>query len=112
MHGQQVAVGMTIPTATGQHITHRQEELYMQHRQQGITQEIAAAKSVISNRTARRIEQSNTLPHAKADRDWRPREDPLEAVWETELVVLLNAKPELTPITLLEYLQGALSKPI
>ena len=25
----------------GQHITHRHEELYMQHRQQGMTQEIA-----------------------------------------------------------------------
>ena len=25
----------------GQHITHRQEELYTQHRQQGMTQEIA-----------------------------------------------------------------------
>ena len=25
----------------GQHITHRQEELYMQHRQQGMSQEIA-----------------------------------------------------------------------
>lgn len=78
----------------------------MQHRQQGMTQEIAAAKSAISTRTARRIEQSNTLPRAKADRDWRTREDPLEAVWETELVVLLNAKPELTPITLLEHLQA------
>ena len=41
----------------------------MQHRQQGMTQEIAAAKSAISPRTARRIEQSNTLPRAKADRD-------------------------------------------
>ena len=78
----------------------------MQHRQQGMTQEIAAAKSAISPRTARRIEQSNTLPRAKADRDWRTREDPLEAVWETDLVVLLNAKPELTPITLLEHLQA------
>lgn len=78
----------------------------MQHRQQGMTQEIAAAKSAISTRTARRIEQSNTLPRVKADRDWRTREDPLEAVWETELVVLLNAKPELTPITLLEHLQA------
>jgi hypothetical protein len=77
----------------------------MQHRQQGMTQEIAAAKSAISTRTARRIEQSITLPRAKAGRDWRTREDPLEAVWENELVVLLNAKPELTPITLLEYLQ-------
>ena len=57
----------------GQHITHRQEELYMQHRQQGMTQEIAAAKSAISPRTARRIEQSNTLLRAKADRDWRTR---------------------------------------
>lgn len=77
----------------------------MQHRQQGMTQQIAAAKSAISTRTARRIEQSNTVPRAKPDRDWRTREDPLEAVWETELVVLLNAKPELTPITLLEHLQ-------
>ena len=77
----------------------------MQHRQQGMTQEIAAAKSAISTRTARRIEQSKTLPRVKADRDWRTREDPLEAVWETELVVLLKAKPELTPITLLEHLQ-------
>lgn len=42
----------------------------MQHRQQGMTQEIAAAKSAISPRTARRIEQSNTLPRVKADRDW------------------------------------------
>lgn len=77
----------------------------MQHRQQGMTQQIAAAKSAISTRTARRIEQSNTVPRAKPDRDWRTRDDPLEAVWETELVVLLKAKPELTPITLLEYLQ-------
>ena len=77
----------------------------MQHRQQGMTQEIAAAKSAISTRTARRIEQSKTLPRAKSDRDWRTREDPLEAVWETELVILLKAKPELTPITLLEHLQ-------
>ena len=77
----------------------------MQHRQQGMTQQSAAAKSAISTRTARRIEQSNTVPRAKPDRDWRTREDPLEAVWETELVVLLNAKPELTPITLLEHLQ-------
>lgn len=48
----------------------------MQHRQQSMTQEIAAAKSAISTRTARRIEQSNTLPRAKADRDWRTRKDP------------------------------------
>lgn len=77
----------------------------MQHRQQGMTQEKAAAKSAFSTRTARRIEQEKVSPCIKADRNWRTREDPLESVWETDLVILLNDKPELTPITLLEYLQ-------
>ena len=77
----------------------------MQHRQQGMSQEKAAAKAGISVRSGRRIEQSPTTPRPKTDRDWRTREDPLEAVWETELVPLLEAEPELTGITLLEYLE-------
>ncbi len=76
----------------------------MQHRQQGATQEIAAAKAGISVRSGRRIEQS-TIPRSKPERDWRTREDPLEAVWETELVRLLEREPALTGTTLLEYLQ-------
>ncbi len=77
----------------------------MQHRQHGMSQEKAAAKTGISVRSGRRIEQSPTTPRPKADNNGRTREDPLAAVWETELVPLLNAEPELTGITLLEYLE-------
>jgi len=88
----------------GQHITNRQEELYMQHRQDGASQEVAAAKSGISIRSGRRIEKYGS-PRNKADRDWRTREDPLAAVWSTELVALLEREPSLTGTTLLEYLE-------
>jgi transcriptional regulator with XRE-family HTH domain len=77
----------------------------MQQREQGKSQEQAAAKAGISVRSGRRIEQSTTTTQAKSDRQWRTREDPLEAVWDSELLPLLEAEPELTGITLLEYLE-------
>lgn len=73
----------------------------MQHRHQGISQ----AKAGISVRSGRRIENASATPRAKSDRNWRTREDPLDAVWETELVPLLQSEPELTGTTLLEYLE-------
>ena len=84
----------------GQHITNRQEELY----QQGGSQESAAAKAGISVRSGRRIEKSGDS-RSKTERHWRTREDPLDAVWSTELVLLLEREPTLTGITLLEYLE-------
>ena len=75
----------------------------MQHRQRGITQETATAKANISVRSGRRIEKDPI--HHPPERHWRTREDPLEAVWERELVVLLEREPSLTGLTLLEYLQ-------
>jgi len=88
----------------GLHITNRQEELYMQHRRQGGSQETAAAKAGISVRSGRRIETADSSRHDH-DRDWRTREDPLEAVWSTELVPLLEREPGLTGTTLLDYLE-------
>jgi transposase InsO family protein len=76
----------------------------MQHRQKGDSQEVAAAKAGISVRSGRRIEKAGS-PRNKTDRDWRTREDPLAAVWSTELVVLLEREPSLTGTTLLEYLE-------
>lgn len=76
----------------------------MQHRQDGANQELAAAKAGISVRSGRRIENTG-VPREKSLRDWRTREDPLEAVWDTELVVLLEREPSLTGTTLLEYLE-------
>ena len=76
----------------------------MQYREDGANQEVAAAKAGISVRSGRRIERSGA-PRDKSQRDWRTREDPLEAVWDAELVVLLEREPSLTGTTLLEYLE-------
>lgn len=77
----------------------------MQHRRNGTSQEMAAAKAGISVRSGRRIETSTQTPRVNTERDWRTREDPLAAVWETELLPLLENEPKLTGTTLLDYLQ-------
>lgn len=74
----------------------------MQHRKQGHSQAIAAAKTGISERSGRRIEKSERSP--PKPRHWRTRADPLEEVWDSELVPLLEREPSLTGTTLLEYL--------
>jgi transposase InsO family protein len=87
----------------GKHITQQQEMLYMKSRQRGHNQETSAAKAGISTRTGRRIENGETTE--KKPRHWRTRQDPLKAVWETELVPLLAKEPTLTGTTLWEYLE-------
>ena len=77
----------------------------MQHRQNGASQEVAAAKAGVSVRSGRRIETSAQKPCLDTERQWRTREDPLEAVWETELLHLLENEPKLTGTALLDYLQ-------
>lgn len=69
------------------------------------TQEVAAAKAAISERSARRIESSVTLPSQKSRRYWRSRPDPFAQVWELEVVPLLRGAPKLMAITLLRKLQ-------
>jgi transcriptional regulator with XRE-family HTH domain len=76
----------------------------MNERKQGFTQEIAAAKAGLSERSARRIEQGQVSVSPNPRRHWRTREAPLIDVWQDELVPLLEANPQLLPITLLEYL--------
>lgn len=75
----------------------------MNERQSGATQERAAVKAGISVRSGRRLENSER-PKKNIKRGWRTREDPLEAVWESVLVPLLEKEPGLTGITLWEYL--------
>jgi len=87
---------------SGQHITQQQENIYMKNRQAGCTQELSAARSGISVRSGRRIdkdEKSNRTAH-----HWRTRKDPFEAVWTSELEPLLEKQPDLTGITLWDYL--------
>ena len=87
---------------SGQHITQRQENIYMKHRQTGSTQELSSAKAGVSIRSGRRIEKGERSD--KTIRHWKTRKDPLEAVWESELVPLLANEPELTGISLWDHL--------
>jgi transposase InsO family protein len=76
----------------------------MSKRQQGKRQETAAVCAAISERSGRRIEKGErqSIP---GERHWRTREDPFEAIWEKELVPLLEKEAQLTGLTLWEYLE-------
>ena len=69
------------------------------------SQQLAAAKAGISERSARRIESSVTLPSQNVRRYWRSRIDPFAQVWDSEVVPLLQRAPKLMAITLLRKLQ-------
>ncbi len=88
----------------GTRITDRQVHLYMSYRKHH-TQELAAAKADMSERTARRVEGTGMLPSQQPRGYWRSRPDPFAAVWESELVPLLQSAPRLMAITLLRQLQ-------
>lgn len=90
---------------SGQRINSKQIQIYLKAREIGCTQETSAAKGGFSVRTGRRIEKGEHQPQKGKARGWRTREDPLESVWESELKPLLNAQPQLRPMTLWEYLQ-------
>ena len=79
---------------SGKHITDQQVRLFMQHRKSQ-TQTISAAKAGISERSARRIDQQAHQP-VKQERNWRTREDPLAAVWDSIVLPLLKSSSELT----------------
>jgi hypothetical protein len=89
---------------SGTRITDQQVRLYMNHRKHH-TQELAAAKSGMSERTARRVEHDAGLPSQQPRRYWRSRPDPFADVWESEVVPLLRSAPRLKAITLLRKLQ-------
>jgi len=77
----------------------------MNSRERGLTQETAAAKAGMSVRSGRRIEKETHQPARGRPHDWRTRADPLAAVWEQELVPMLEGQPQLQALTLLEHLQ-------
>ena len=88
----------------GKRITDHQVHKYKEQRNK-VSQAAAAAKVGISERSARRVERGDALPSQRPERDWRTREDPLAAVWETEVVPLLQTDARLNAVTLLEELQ-------
>jgi len=88
----------------GKRIGDHQVGIYKKLRTK-LGQEVAAAKTGISVRSARRIDASEALPSQREARKWRTRPDPFEAVWDSELVPMLAAAPGLTATTLLEEIQ-------
>ena len=88
----------------GTRITDQQVRLYMNTRKNK-SQILAAAIAGISERSARRIEDSVALPSQHPRRYWSSRVDPFAQVWDSEVVPLLKAAPKLMAITLLRKLQ-------
>jgi transposase InsO family protein len=69
------------------------------------TASVAAAKAVFSTATAYRIEQDPRLPSQKKAPRGRRRQDPLAAVWESEIVPLLKGVPGLRPVAILDEIR-------
>ncbi|MDX8382911.1 MAG: hypothetical protein R8M45_02445 [Ghiorsea sp.] len=90
---------------SGSWINQKQGALYMSSRLEGDSQERAASRSGISERSGRRVEKGTGGPDHRKPRKHRTRKDPLEAVWGTELVPMLEQQPRLKAITLFEYIQ-------
>ena len=57
-------------------------KLFMQARHKGATQQVAAAKAGMSERTARRYERAGKVPsELKRPHPWRTRPNPFEKDW-------------------------------
>jgi len=88
----------------GKRIGDHQVGIYKKLRTK-LGQEVAAAKAGISVRSARRLDRTEVLPSQREARTWRTRTDPFDAVWQSELVPMLEAAPAVTAMTLLEEIQ-------
>jgi transposase InsO family protein len=88
----------------GRHINDHQMRLYMKSR---LTEKkpASAAQAAMSLRTAYRIENDPRLPSQKPSRRGRRRPDPLVAIFDTEIVPMLEAAPGLRPIAIFEEMQ-------
>jgi hypothetical protein len=75
-------------------VTDEQVRLLRSKRMEGKTQEAAAAAAGMSVRAARKWEEGLMPWEAKKPREWRTRADPFAAVWEAEVVPLLERDAE------------------
>jgi len=87
----------------GRRVTRQQMRLFMEFRQ-GHPQRLAAAKSGISERTARRIETNRHLPASPVvNRPLRRQgPDPFNGLWDSEIRPMLEVSPGLRPIGVLD----------
>src|SRR6185437_14082626 len=89
----------------GKRITHQQAKVYMALRRSGLNQAICSAKAGFSQRSGRNIERRGVTALKQRTDPSKKHNDPLEGVWETVLVPLLEQVPYLTSWTLLEHIQ-------
>lgn len=66
--------------------------------------DVAAAKAGMSRATGYRISEDPTLPSQKKGPRGRRRPDPLEAIFDSEVVPLLRTAPGLRPVAIFEEL--------
>jgi len=85
---------------SGKAITEQQAKLYMEHRKTE-QQTLSAAKAGISERSARRIERDQ---RHRRPRNWRTRKDPLEPIWESIVLPLIQGNTAITPVGLFDHL--------
>jgi len=88
----------------GRHINDHQMRLYMKSR---LTEKkpAAAAQASMSLKTAYRIESDPRLPSQKGAPRGRRRPDPLIAIFDSEIVPMLEASPGLRPIGIFEEMR-------
>jgi transposase InsO family protein len=88
----------------GRHINDHQMRLYMKSRLT-VKKPAAAAQAAISLRTAYRIDNDPRLPSQMPRPRGRRRPDPLIAIFDAEIVPMLEAAPGLRPIAVFEEMQ-------
>jgi hypothetical protein len=88
----------------GKQMTVKQVEVYRMARKESFTQVVSAAKSGISERSGRRIDGQSPSSFPKKHKGNNTRKDPLDGVWSSQLLPLLEANPALTPTTLFDWL--------
>jgi transposase InsO family protein len=88
----------------GRHINDHQLRLYMKIKATSSTP-VAAAGASISIASAYRIQSDPRLPSQKKPPRGRRRPDPLAAYFDTEVVPMLIAAPQLRPVAIFEELQ-------
>jgi hypothetical protein len=89
---------------SGRHVTDHQMRLYMTFRQTD-GPAVAAAKASISTATAYRYEHSHQLPSSQKQVRGRRRPDPLADFFDTEVVPMLKAAPDLRAVAIFDEMQ-------
>ncbi|MEM9767652.1 MAG: IS630 family transposase [Cyanobacteria bacterium P01_D01_bin.71] len=92
-------------TDGSKYICSQKVQTYERAREKGLSQSDASYVAGFSARTGQRIEAGNYRPGRGRLRDWRTRLDPLDTVWESDLVPLMLEKVHLNSVQLLKYLQ-------